>query len=485
MEQKNLDQIIRETVARYMNRSLIVAGNWKMNMTVREGMEFLEKLGPVDGKVMIFPPYTTLAVLAGEFRKRGIIYGPQNFHYKESGAYTGEISLPMIRELGCDCLLVGHSERRSYYNETDEEIQKKISKKERLVMKKRVLSLALAAAMAASLTACSGNSSTTETTAAVEETKAAENANTESKEADGSGVDVSDWKNKTVTCIVPYDAGGGTDTVMRALADAAKGSFKNISVENRSGGGGATGMLAGANAAADGTTVTMITVELATLEAMGTNAGLTYSMFKPIMMVNSACAAITVNAKDDRFNTIEDFINYAKENEVSMGNSGNGAIWHLAAAGLAKETGAQFKHVAYDGAAGAITDLLGEHIDAVAVSYAEVANYVESGDLKVLAVMNDKRLDSIPDVPTCQEAGYNVVLGTWRGLGVPKDTPDEVVDQLYEIFSQAAESDAFVDFMNKSNNVIDVLDGATFEERIKSDLETYTALVTDLGLKVQ
>ena len=126
MEQKNLDQIIRETVARYMNRSLIVAGNWKMNMTVREGMEFLEKLGPVDGKVMIFPPYTTLAVLAGEFRKRGIIYGPQNFHYKESGAYTGEISLPMIKELGCDCLLVGHSERRSYYNETDEEIQKKI-----------------------------------------------------------------------------------------------------------------------------------------------------------------------------------------------------------------------------------------------------------------------------------------------------------------------------------------------------------------------
>lgn len=126
MEQKNLDQIIRETVARYMNHSLIVAGNWKMNMTVREGMEFLEQLGTVSGKVIIFPPYTTLAVLAGEFRKRGITYGPQNFHYKESGAYTGEISLPMIKELGCDCLLVGHSERRSYYNETDEEIQKKI-----------------------------------------------------------------------------------------------------------------------------------------------------------------------------------------------------------------------------------------------------------------------------------------------------------------------------------------------------------------------
>ena len=106
-------------------------------------------------------------------------------------------------------------------------------------MRKRVVSLAMAAAMALSLTACGSSSSTAETTAATEAAKeettaAAEGAATE---AAASGVDTSAWKDKTVTCIVPYDAGGGTDTVMRALADAAKGSFKNISVENRSGGG--------------------------------------------------------------------------------------------------------------------------------------------------------------------------------------------------------------------------------------------------------
>lgn len=322
---------------------------------------------------------------------------------------------------------------------------------------KKIVALCLAAAMVLSLAACSSDAGSTST----------------------------DFSSSTVTCIVPYDAGGGTDLVMRGLADAAKDSFKNISVENRSGAGGATGMLAGANAAADGTTITMITVELATLEAMGTNAGLTYSMFKPIMMVNSACAAITVKADDDRFETIEDFVTYAQANEVSMGNSGNGAIWHLAAAGFAKETGSQFKHVAYDGAAGAITDLLGGHIDAVAVSYAEVASYVESGDLKVLAVMSDNRLESIPDVPTCKECGYDVVLGTWRGLGVPADTPDEVVEELYQIFSEAAASDAFVEFMDNSNNVIEILDGASFETRIANDLEIYTELVEDLGLKVQ
>ncbi len=340
-------------------------------------------------------------------------------------------------------------------------------------MKRKVLALMMAAAMAVSLTACGGGSS------APAETRAAGTETTAAAAAESA------WTNEQITAIVPYDAGGGTDTVMRALADAAKGSFKNITVENRAGAGGATGMLAGANSKPDGKTITMITVELATLEAMGTNAGLTYTQFKPIMMVNSACSAITVNANDDRFNTIEDFINYAKDNEVSVGNSGNGAIWHLAAAGLAKETGAQFKHVGYDGAAGAITDLLGEHIDAVSVSYAEVANYVESGDLKVLAVMSDNRLESLPDVPTCKEAGYDVVLGTWRGLGVPKDTPDEVVNELYDIFTAAAQSDAFVEFMNNSNNVIDILDGKAFEERIAKDLEIYTALVTDLGLKVQ
>jgi tripartite-type tricarboxylate transporter receptor subunit TctC len=300
----------------------------------------------------------------------------------------------------------------------------------------------------------------------------------------GAGAASTDFSKKNVTCIVPYDAGGGTDAVMRGLADAAKGSFKSITVENRSGAGGATGMLYGANAKNDGSIVTMITVELATLEAMGNNAGLTYSQFKPIMMVNSAASAITVKADDDRFNTLEDFIEYSKSNEVQVGNSGIGAIWHLAAAGLAKVAGTEFKHVGYDGANGAITDLLGGHIDAVAVSYAEVNSLVQSGDLKVLAVLANNRLDAIPDVPTAKECGYEAVLGTWRGLAVPASTPDEVVAELYKIFSEAAASDAFVEFMTNTNNVIDIMDGASFTKLIADQLDMYTGLVADLGLKI-
>lgn len=341
---------------------------------------------------------------------------------------------------------------------------------------KKITALALALAMSLSLTACGGGSNNNNTPSTP-----SNNGTAGSGSGASGGVDLS---NLSVTCIVPYDAGGGTDAVMRGLADAAKGSFKNITVENRSGAGGATGMLYGAQAANDGSIVTMITVELATLEAMGNNAGLTYTQFKPIMMVNSAASAITVKADDDRFDTLEDFIEYSKTNKVQVGNSGIGAIWHLAAAGLAKTAGTEFNHVGYDGANGAITDLLGGHIDAVAVSYAEVNSFVQSGDLKVLAVMANDRLEAIPDVPTCKECGYDCVLGTWRGLGVPASTPDEVVDELYRIFSEAADSDAFKEFMANTNNVIDIMDGPSFNTMIGQQLELYTGLVEDLGLKI-
>lgn len=345
---------------------------------------------------------------------------------------------------------------------------------------KKILAVVLAATMVLSLAACGGSSKPAASAAAPAASAAAPAASAAAPAASDS----TDFSKMNITYVVPYDAGGGTDAVMRFLAEAAKDSFKNSNVENRSGAGGATGMLYGANAKPDGSIITMITVELATLEAMGNNAGLTYSQFKPIMMVNSAASAITVRADDDRFNTLQDFIEYSKTNEVQVGNSGIGAIWHLAAAGLAKNAGTSFKHVGYDGANGAITDLLGGHIDAVAVSYAEVNNFVQSGDFKVLAVMANDRLEAIPDVPTCKECGYDAVLGTWRGLGVPASTPDEIVDELYRIFSEAASSDFFKEKMADSNNVIDIMDGDSFYKMIGEQRELYTALVDELGLKV-
>ena len=98
--------------------------------------------------------------------------------------------------------------------------------------------------------------------------------------------------------------------------------------------------------------------------------------------------------------------------------------------------------------------------------------------------MANDRLEAIPDVPTCKECGYDAVLGTWRGLGVPASTPDEVVNELYRIFSEASASEEFKTFMANTNNVIDIMDGPSFYEMIGQQRELYTALVSDLGLKV-
>lgn len=288
-----------------------------------------------------------------------------------------------------------------------------------------------------------------------------------------------------VSLVVPYAAGGGTDLVARALVDSAKASFpKNITVENRIGGGGAVGMSYGANAKADGSVITMVTVELVTLPHTGTGAGLYYDQYKPIIMVNSAYSAITVQA-DSPWNSLNDFIEASKKKTMKVGNSGVGAIWHLAAAGLGKAAGVSFNHIPFDGAAPAITSLLGGHIDAVTVSYAEVASQVAAGNLKVLAVLAPERISATPNIPTAKELGYDVAIGTWRGLGVPKNTPQPIVDKLYNIFSEAAKSNSFVNFMESTDNIIDILDSDAYGKKLVADNDMFKALIDELGLKQQ
>ena len=102
--------------------------------------------------------------------------------------------------------------------------------------------------------------------------------------------------------------------------------------------------------------------------------------------------------------------------------------------------------------------------------------------MKVLAVLAPERLAGIPEVPTAKEEGYDVAVGTWRGIGVPKDTPDEIVNKIYEIFSTAAETEGFKTFMANNNLDIDIMNPEEFKARIASDNEMFKVLISDLGL---
>lgn len=291
-----------------------------------------------------------------------------------------------------------------------------------------------------------------------------------------------DYPNSPVSVIVGFNAGGGTDIVARALVDAVKGKFpRGIAVENRSGGGGSVGMSYGQNSKPDGNVITMVTVELINLPHVGTGGDVSPDKFIPICLVNSAPASVSVKA-DSPYKTLKDLLDASKTTPLQVGNSGIGAIWHLSAAALEKSVDTEFVHIPFQGAAPAITALLGGHIDFTTVSYAEVSSQVAAGEVRVLAILSDQRIPDAPDVPTAKELGYDVSVGTWRGLAVPLGTPPEIVKWLEETFAEGCKAPSFVKIMKDTQNDIDYLDSKAFAEKIKRDDVMFGALIKSLGL---
>jgi len=293
-----------------------------------------------------------------------------------------------------------------------------------------------------------------------------------------------DYPNHTVELVVPYQPGGGTDALARAFADASrKHMSESIVIVNRPGAGGAIGWNEVIHSRPDGYKLAVLTVELLTLPHLGL-AKFNYDDFQPIAQLNADPAAITVKA-DSPYNTIEEFLAAAKKKpgELGVGNSGTGSIWHLAASALEDKTGARFNHIPFQGAGPAVLALLGGHVDAVAVSPAEVSTYVQAGKLKMLMVMADKRLAAFDKVPTAKERGIDISIGTWRGLGGPKNTPPEVMAKLRDIAAKTAKEPLLREVMDKQNLGYAYTDGAAFKETLAKDNEYFKALITKLGIK--
>lgn len=293
-----------------------------------------------------------------------------------------------------------------------------------------------------------------------------------------------DYPAKPVELIVPMAAGGGTDLMSRALADTLKDHLPQpIGVVNKTGGGGSIGFAEMINARPDGYRIGMGTVELATLPPLGIASFKTTDL-KYIAQLNNRPSAVTVRA-DAPWNNIKEFLEYAKENPeaIRIGNSGTGAIWHLAAALLEQKTGVKFSHIPYDGAAPAVTALLGGHIEAVTVSSAEVWTHLQNGTLKILAVMADERSKGFEDVPTFKENGVDIQISAWMGVVVPKKTPQAVIDILSAAIAKAVQEPSFVKVVKNLNMEVNYLDDKAFDAYASEQAVFFDTLVGDLGLK--
>lgn len=291
------------------------------------------------------------------------------------------------------------------------------------------------------------------------------------------------YPDRPIELVVPFQAGGGTDAVARAFAKASQKHFpKGVVVLNKAGASGSIGWQHMINAKPDGYTLAVVTVEMVILPHLNL-FNRTYEDVTPIAQLNADPASLVVRS-DSPIHSVEDLIAVARKEpgRMSMGTSGNGTIYDLAAAAFEDKAGVKFTRVPYQGAAPAILALLGGQLDAVTASPAEVSAHVASGKLKVLAVMADQRLEEFKNVPTLKERNIPLSIGTWRGIMGPKNLPPEVVGTLKTAVAAIAREPELQATLKQLNLGYVYADDAGFKSVMARDNQVFKDLVTKLKI---
>jgi tripartite-type tricarboxylate transporter receptor subunit TctC len=284
--------------------------------------------------------------------------------------------------------------------------------------------------------------------------------------------------------VVPFGAGGGTDAVARVLSKAAEEYLgQPIIVTNKPGAAGAPALIEVSRAKPDGYTLIFTGATIATLRHVGA-ADISYEDFDSVFGANNDPFAVSVR-EDAPWQTIEEFIDYAKQNpgKLLVGTTAPGGAWHNAAQALKSATGIDFKIVPFaEGAVPAINALLGGHVDAVTVSGVEIGPNVEAGKVRMLAVAGNERQEKFSEVPTFKERGIDVFpVSAFRGVLAPKGLPQEVLDKLGDAFMKASKKQEFIDFMNKNGYGIMRLGPKDWEEFLIEQDTGYGKLLKEIS----
>jgi tripartite-type tricarboxylate transporter receptor subunit TctC len=252
------------------------------------------------------------------------------------------------------------------------------------------------------------------------------------------------YPSKPVTLIVPQAAGGANDAIARVIAQKLTEQFgQSFIVDNRTGAGGNVGTVAAARAKPDGYTL-MLTAD----SSMVINPSLYKSTgfdpikdFEPVGTVATAGYVLVANPAFPAKNTAE-LIALAKlqPGKINIGSAGNGTLNHLIGEMLGKATGIDLTHVPYKGSSAAVTDLVAGQVQVSVQSLPSSIAFIRSGKIKVLGVVNPKRLPSLPDAPTIGETVKGFGTTPWYGVFAPAGTPKTIISQLNAAIAKALES---------------------------------------------
>ena len=252
------------------------------------------------------------------------------------------------------------------------------------------------------------------------------------------------YPSRPIKMVVPFAAGGPADMLARAVAPAMSATLKqSIVIENRTGAGGVVGVDAVAKASPDGYTIGVTGPGAVTAAPFMTSVPYNVQRdLAPIIRVGRIDGVVVVNAGLG-LKSLADLIAYAKANpgKVNFASAGSGTSIHLAGELLNLETGIKLIHVPYRGAAPAINDLIGGHVQVMVPDLSGVLPHIRSGAITALAVTAEARSSAIPDTPTTAEGGFpRIVSESWYGLIAPAGTPPAVLQKIYDAARAALQS---------------------------------------------
>lgn len=301
----------------------------------------------------------------------------------------------------------------------------------------------------------------------------------------GTGYIAGGFPEKPITFVVPWPAGGIADLMARTVAKPMAEELKQpVVVVNKPGAAGVTGLLEVERGAPDGYTIAVLAISGVLTQYTSPNPT-SLANIVPVSRAVTSPATITVYANAP-WNTLKEFVEYAKSNpgKIRNSNSGKGASSHLFAEAFDKVAGVKQIHVPFAGYAPAVTAVAGGHVEATSIPVSDIYPMAKAGKLKVLGVAAEERHFLLPNVPTMKESGVNLIIDQWNSIVAPKGTPVEIIEILDKAIEKAMKKPDVIKVFQDIGSTVLYKNHKVFSEMLKADDTFLRNLIDSLGLRV-
>jgi len=304
-----------------------------------------------------------------------------------------------------------------------------------------------------------------------------------------SGAYAQNFPTRPITVVVPFSAGGPTDTLTRNLGQAMSAQLKQqVIIDNTVGAGGTIGAAKVAKAKPDGYTLLVYHIGMATAPALYRRLPFDpLQDFQPIGLISDVPMTLIANEKLPP-NNLKELIAYVKANKdkIAYGNAGLGAASHLCGLLFMRAIQTDLNTIPYKGTGPALTAMLGNEIQLMCDQTTNTTGHIEAKKVKVYSVTTKARLKTMPDVPTMHEAGIkDFEVAIWHGLYAPKGTPKPVVDRLVSALQAALKDPTLVQNLAKLATEPVAQNRATpeaLQKHLKSEIDRWVPIIKAGGV---